>query len=77
MAGSIRSVIAENGLEVSDVSQFWHSQGMRIDQQVKRVRGQFRDGRFCSVFALSEREAVDKFLNLKRDFELYAKIKGK
>lgn len=69
MAGSIRSVIAENGLQVSDVSQFWHSQGMRLNQQVTRVRGQLPDGRFCSEFGLSIREAVDKFLKLKRSME--------
>ncbi len=68
MAGSIRSVIAENELEVTDVSQFWHSQGMRIGQQVKRVRGQLPDGRFCSEFGLSEREAVDRWLTMKRLF---------
>lgn len=73
MAGSIRSVIAENGLEVKDVSDFWYSQGMRIDQQTKRVRGQLPDGRFCSSFGSCERDAVNEWLRVK---SAYVVLKG-
>lgn len=66
MAGSIRSVITENRLEVTDVSDFWHSQGMRLGQQAKRARGQLPDGRFCTMYGASDREVVDRWLDAKR-----------
>ena len=66
MAGSIRTVIREKNLVVQDVSDFWNSVGARIGLQTIRVRGKLPDGRFCTSFGASQREAVNEWLK-RRD----------
>lgn len=66
MAGSIRSVIAENGLEVADVTSkqqlcFPRSVYPALPQ-LFRCRGKNRDGLFISTYGQSQREAVNKWL---------------
>ncbi len=69
MAGSIRTVIRENNLAVQDVSDFWTSVGARIGLQTIRVRGKLPDGRFCTSFGASQREAVNEWLKTKGLFK--------
>lgn len=69
MAGSIRTVIREKNLVVQDVSDFWNSVGARIGLQTIRVRGKLPDGRFCTSFVASQREAVNEWLKTKGLFK--------
>jgi len=62
-------VIRENNLVVQDVSDFWNSVGARIGLQTIRVRGKLPDGRFCTSFGASQREAVNEWLKTKGLFK--------
>lgn len=66
MAGSVKSVIAENRLQVTDITEIQDIAFPSLPsyaQQLFRVRGRIWTGHWISTFGHSIREAVNKWLD--------------
>lgn len=71
MAGSIRTVITENNLQISDATNAFRFVELKKQYsfkfpQVISCRGKLHDGRFATTYGPSRRDAVNNFLNLNR-----------